>query len=80
MDAFYGDKVLGAAVARALRHVEPNEIGFMSIVLSEAVSNRNLAQKLEQILPTQSDGIAEISSRALHDAGVLIRGIARRAG
>ena len=72
VDAFYGDKVLGAAVARALRHVEPNEIGYMSIVSSEAVSNRNLAQKLEQILPTQSDGIAKISSRALHDAGTMV--------
>ena len=72
VDAFYGDKVLGAAVARALRHVEPNEVGYMSIVSSEAVSNRNLAQKLEQILPTQSDGIAKISSRELHDAGTMV--------
>ena len=74
VNAFYGDKLLGAAVARELRHVEPNEEGYMTIVFEEATSNKNLAEKLRQILPTQSDGIADIISQhhQQHDAGTMV--------
>ena len=71
--AFYGDKILGIAVALEQQRVHPEaDVGYASKVFSEATSNRLFVENLGTILPDHSAGLEGIGSAQAHDAGTMI--------
>jgi dsRNA-specific ribonuclease len=77
--AFFGDQKFNMEVTLALQRIStmPNspykvDLGWLTQVKSEAVSNRMFAKNLGQILPDQSQGFVELAQLQPHDAGTFV--------
>lgn len=75
LKAFYGDKLLGAALAQAQwsNSKHRSDLGLLTAVHSAAASNHLLSEKLSEILPVQaSDKLLERAAYQSHDAGTMV--------
>ena len=74
--AFFGDKLLGAAVAIAQQHsgaMPSSDVGSLTKVHALAVSNASLHAHLEYILPAHAHAFQPASlGRAAHGAGTMV--------
>jgi hypothetical protein len=77
--AFFGDQKINMEVTLALQRISamPNspykvDLGWLTKVKGEAVSNQMFASNLGQILPEQSQGLVELAQLKLHDAGTFV--------
>ena len=77
--AFFGDQKINMEVTLALQRIStmPNspykvDLGWLTQVKSEAVSNRMFAKNVGLILPDQSQGFVGLAQRQSHDAGTFV--------
>lgn len=79
--AWHGDKILGAAVAQALReysHAGPSDL---TKLFSVAVSNENMATAFEEVLPPhhlKRAPSAERRAQQVHDCGTMVEACVER--
>ena len=77
--AFFGDQRINMEVTLALQRIStmPNsphkvDLGWLTQVKSEAVSNRMFAKNVGLILPDQSQDFVGLAQRQSHDAGTFV--------